>query len=38
LPPEILGKKSSEVAISKSQLYCIKNINQEDFETFKQIF
>jgi hypothetical protein len=38
LPEEVLGKKSSEIAISKSNMFCLKNVSQEDLATLNKIF
>ena len=32
-----MGKKSNEIALSKSRVYCLKNISSEDVEEFQKI-
>jgi len=34
----MLGKKSSEIILSRNERFCLKLINQEDLETFSTIF
>lgn len=38
MPSEVMGKRSNEIALSKSKRYCLKSISSEDLEQFKTIF
>lgn len=38
MPTEMMGKRSNEIALSKSRLYCLKSITTMDLEEFQRIF
>jgi hypothetical protein len=38
MPAEMMGKRSNEIALSKSGLYCLKTISSEDLQQLQLIF